>query len=271
MRHGGERAVVAPVPAQPGQRDEDLLGVRDHARPAGLAQPGVADRRRRRGQQLVQRLAAGGRAARPPRRRPAPGRSAARRSARRTLAAVGAESVRSTIRPAYALTPDGPPARRGPPPHADVRAARSRARGHRGGGLGRRRCDGPLGCGAARSARLVRVVPVEALGRRSPTGEVGWPNSADCRGMAWVGSADGGWPNGGAECGAPAGGADCGAPTRRGVERRRRLRAGCPDWPARRVAAGLLGAGVAAGLARRRVAAGRRVPPAGRVAGLAAG
>ena len=60
VRHGGERAVVAPVPAQPGQRDEDLLGVRDDARPPGVAQPGVADRRRRSASSSSSAGAAGG-------------------------------------------------------------------------------------------------------------------------------------------------------------------------------------------------------------------
>ena len=59
MRHGGERAVVAAVAAQPGERDEDLAGVGDDARPAGVDQPGVAHAGGR-GQQLVELLAPGG-------------------------------------------------------------------------------------------------------------------------------------------------------------------------------------------------------------------
>jgi hypothetical protein len=50
--HGGERAVVTPVPAQPGQRNEDLLRVRHDARPAGREQPGVADHGRRRAERV---------------------------------------------------------------------------------------------------------------------------------------------------------------------------------------------------------------------------
>ncbi len=50
--HGRERAVVAAVAAQPGQRDEDLAGVRDHARPPRVEQPAVADPGRRGAQRL---------------------------------------------------------------------------------------------------------------------------------------------------------------------------------------------------------------------------
>ncbi len=41
--HGDEGAVVAAVPAEPGQRDEHLAGVRDDPGAAGLLQAGVAD------------------------------------------------------------------------------------------------------------------------------------------------------------------------------------------------------------------------------------
>ena len=41
-----ERAVAAAVPAQPGQRDEHLLRVRDDPRPSGRLQPGVPGARR---------------------------------------------------------------------------------------------------------------------------------------------------------------------------------------------------------------------------------
>ena len=40
-RHRHERAVGAAVPAQPGERDEDLARVGDHAGPPGRGQPGV--------------------------------------------------------------------------------------------------------------------------------------------------------------------------------------------------------------------------------------
>ncbi len=42
---GDEGAVVAAVPTEPGERDEDLLGVGDHSRSAGRLQAGVADPR----------------------------------------------------------------------------------------------------------------------------------------------------------------------------------------------------------------------------------
>ncbi len=45
-----ERAVVAPVPAQPGDRDEDLRRVRHDTRPTRGHQPGVAHPRGHRGQ-----------------------------------------------------------------------------------------------------------------------------------------------------------------------------------------------------------------------------
>jgi hypothetical protein len=59
MRHGREGAVVAAVTAEPGQRDEDLLGVRDHARPPGLEQTGVTHATSY-AQQLIQQLGTGG-------------------------------------------------------------------------------------------------------------------------------------------------------------------------------------------------------------------
>src|SRR2546430_465452 len=58
VRHRGESAVVATVPAQPGERDEDLLRVRDDARPTGVDQPGIAYRTGD-GEQLVQCRTAG--------------------------------------------------------------------------------------------------------------------------------------------------------------------------------------------------------------------
>ena len=42
VRDGGERAVAAAVPAQPGQRDEDLARVSDDVRSAGRLEPRVA-------------------------------------------------------------------------------------------------------------------------------------------------------------------------------------------------------------------------------------
>src|SRR5690606_37432429 len=45
-RHGRERAVVATVPAQPGERDEDIAAIGDDARPAHGLQAGVAYARR---------------------------------------------------------------------------------------------------------------------------------------------------------------------------------------------------------------------------------
>jgi hypothetical protein len=59
VRHGRERAVVAAVAAEPGERDEDVLGERDDARAACVAQPRVADRARD-GEQFVEGLAASG-------------------------------------------------------------------------------------------------------------------------------------------------------------------------------------------------------------------
>ena len=58
VRHGGERAVVAAVAAQPRERHEHLAGVGDDARTAGVGQPRVADAGRG-AEQLVELLAAG--------------------------------------------------------------------------------------------------------------------------------------------------------------------------------------------------------------------
>ncbi len=58
MRDGGERAVAAPVPAQSGQRDEDLAGVSNDVRPAGRLEPRVAGPARV-AEEGVQVLAAG--------------------------------------------------------------------------------------------------------------------------------------------------------------------------------------------------------------------
>lgn len=70
---GDEGAVVAAVPAEPGQRDEDLLGVRDDARPSGRLQAGCRARGRPRPTGPATARPAPG-AAPPPRRCPAPPR-----------------------------------------------------------------------------------------------------------------------------------------------------------------------------------------------------
>ena len=88
MRDGGERAVVAAVAAQPGQRDEDLARVGDDAGPAGVDQPGVADAAGG-GEQLVEVRRRGRRAGRRPRSTSRATPSRARRSARRIAESEG--------------------------------------------------------------------------------------------------------------------------------------------------------------------------------------
>ncbi len=58
-RDGREGAVMAPVPAQPGQRDEHLRRIGDRVRPAGRAQSGGTDPRGRPGQ-ISKIVSAGG-------------------------------------------------------------------------------------------------------------------------------------------------------------------------------------------------------------------
>ena len=89
VRHGGERAVVAAVAAQPGERDEDLARVRDDARAARVD----AARRRGRGRPTASSSSscsprAASRTAASVTSSAAPSR--ARRSARRRAAAEGA-------------------------------------------------------------------------------------------------------------------------------------------------------------------------------------
>ena len=214
--------------------------------------------------------------------------SAARRSARRTLASVGPDSVRSTIRSAYAQRSSRPAESR--PAAVGHRPPRSRAsptthgRSHpgrpvtlRSRGTAESRLAatstaavaGLVGCWSARSAGPSgSVVGVDAAGCgrlvRPSAGSAGWPRvgSADWRGIAWVGSADGGCPTA-----APAA-ARTAAPLRGGARRRRGLRgartaartagtAGPTAGPAARTAGP---AGRLRGLERRRLLAGAGRP-----------
>ena len=194
VRHGGERAVVAPVAAQPGQRDEDLPGVRHHARPAGR-RPG-----RRRGRAAA---AASSSSSAVARGRPAATAasvtsrvrpSLARRSARRTRGCLGrwqlAPTTRSGTSEAYAAAgrlPGGCAPRTSGDSSATVWTTVG-ARGGCGGGCRRPatgRVASPLsGAVIGRHAGMVgRTRPAVRRRRRrhrpaSAVCDVGWSNSA---------------------------------------------------------------------------------------------